>query len=122
MDSYLEAVGSDREKMNERLHIRINLIVGICILATSSIGIGSIARADNRGQPQSSGTVQKEKRVIKTTHASGTVEVKLTTESPDDKAAGTTVSRFSMEKQFRGDLEGTSKGEMLAVTTAVPGA
>jgi hypothetical protein len=107
--------------MNERLHIRTNLILGICILATSSVGIGSIAGSYNRGQPQSSGTVQKEKRVIKTTHARGAFEVKLTPQSPDDKAAGATVGRFSIDKQFRGDLEGTSKGEMLAVSTGVPG-
>lgn len=68
LDSYLEAVWGDGEKMNERLHIRTNLILGICVLATTSVGIGSIARAYKRGQPQSSGPVQKEKRVNKTTH------------------------------------------------------
>jgi len=66
-------------------------MLGICILATSSVGIGKMARAYNRGQPQSSGTVQKEKRVIKTTHASRTFGLKLTPQSPDDKAAGATV-------------------------------
>ncbi len=106
--------------MNERLHIRTNLMLGIFILASSSVGMGSIARA-YRGQPQSESTVQKEKRVIKTTHASGTFEVKLTPQSPDGKITGATVGRFSLDKQFRGDLEGTSKGEMLAVNTAVPG-
>jgi Protein of unknown function (DUF3224) len=58
--------------------------------------------------------------VIKT-HASGVFEVKMTPQSPDDKATGATVFRFSLDKRFRGDLEGTSKGEMLAVNTAVPG-
>ena len=70
---------------------------------------------------ESRNSVQKEKRLIKATHASGTFEVKLTPQAPDDKAAGATVGRFSLDKQFRGDLEGTSKGEMLAVSTAVPG-
>jgi hypothetical protein len=55
------------------------------------------------------------------THASGTFDVKLTPQTPDDKSAGATVSRMSIDKQFHGDLEATSKGEMLAVGTAVQG-
>jgi hypothetical protein len=53
------------------------------------------------------------------THASGTFEVKMTPQTPDDKSA--TVGRFSLDKQSQGNLEGTSKGEMLAVGTAVNG-
>ena len=53
-----------------------------------------------------------------TIHATGTFEVKMTPQTPD---AGSTVGRFSLDKQFHGDLEGTSKGEMLAVGTAVQG-
>ena len=47
--------------------------------------------------------------------------MKLTPQSPDDKAEGATVGRFSLDKSFKGDLEGTSKGEMLAVSTPVQG-
>ena len=54
-----------------------------------------------------------------TTHASGTFEVKMTPQTPDDKSAA--VARFSLDKRFQGDLEGNSKGEMLAVGTAVTG-
>lgn len=54
-----------------------------------------------------------------TTHASGTFDVKMTPQATDDKAA--VVGRFSLEKQFHGDLEGTSSGEMLAIGTAVSG-
>ncbi len=53
-----------------------------------------------------------------TTHASGTFEVKMTPQSPDE---GAVVGRFLLAKQFQGDLKGTSKGEMLAISTAVPG-
>ncbi|MEP6570358.1 MAG: DUF3224 domain-containing protein [Acidobacteriota bacterium] len=55
-----------------------------------------------------------------TTRASGTFDVKMTPQTPDDKGA-VAVGRFSLEKQFQGDLHGTSQGEMLAITTAVPG-
>ncbi len=56
-----------------------------------------------------------------TTHASGTFEVKMAPQTPDDKSAGAAVGRFSLDKQFDGDLEGTSTGEMLAVRTGVNG-
>jgi hypothetical protein len=55
------------------------------------------------------------------TRASGTFDVKLTPQPPDDKSAGTSVGRMSIDKQFHGDLEGTSKGEMLAVSTPIQG-
>ena len=56
-----------------------------------------------------------------TNHASGTFEVKLNPQSPEEKPDEPSVSRFSLDKKFQGDLEGTSKGEMLAVSTIVQG-
>jgi hypothetical protein len=55
------------------------------------------------------------------TQASGTFEVKLTPQPPDDPAAKITIGRMSINKQFHGDLEGVSQGQMLAVTTDVQG-
>jgi len=59
------------------------------------------------------------KETMMTTSAIGTFEVKLTPQTPDDKGAG--VGRMSIDKQFHGDLEAASKGEMLAVRTGVEG-
>ncbi|HME92157.1 MAG TPA: DUF3224 domain-containing protein [Myxococcaceae bacterium] len=56
-----------------------------------------------------------------TRHATGTFEVKLNPQAPDEKAAAATLGRMSIDKQFRGDLEGTSKGEMLTAVTNVKG-
>ena len=57
-----------------------------------------------------------------TTHASGTFNVKLTPQAPDDdKPESAAVGRLVLDKQFHGDLEATSKGQMLAVRTAVDG-
>ena len=54
--------------------------------------------------------------------ASGTFEVSLTPQPTDDAGGeGATLGRMSMEKQFRGDLEGTSRGEMLSASTGVEG-
>ena len=54
-------------------------------------------------------------------HASGTFEVKLSPQPPEDKAEGATLGRMSIDKQFHGDLEGTSKGQMLTAMTDVKG-
>ena len=53
-------------------------------------------------------------------HASGTFEVKLAPLA-DDKGQGSTLGRMSIDKQFHGDLEATSKGEMLTAMTEVKG-
>lgn len=52
-----------------------------------------------------------------TMHASGTFEVKITAQ--DDKSADTMRGRMLLNKQFHGDLEGSSEGQMLTGMTAV---
>jgi len=48
--------------------------------------------------------------------AKGPFEVKLTAQKPDSpQAEASGHGRMSIEKQFHGDLEGTSQGEMLSV-------
>ena len=56
-----------------------------------------------------------------TTRASGAFDVKLTPQASDDKAASALLSRMSIAKQFHGDLEATSHGEMLTAGTNVKG-
>jgi hypothetical protein len=57
-----------------------------------------------------------------TTRASGTFDVKLSPQAPDDdKPESAAVGRLVIDKQFHGDLEATSKGQMLAVRTGVEG-
>ena len=52
--------------------------------------------------------------------ATGTFDVKVTPQASDDKGDGA-VGRMTLDKQFHGDLEGTSKGQMLTAMTAVKG-
>ncbi|MBC7928983.1 MAG: DUF3224 domain-containing protein [Rubrivivax sp.] len=52
-------------------------------------------------------------------HASGTFEVKLSPQ--EDKVGDPTVGRMSIDKQFRGDLEAISRGQMLATRTETEG-
>ena len=53
------------------------------------------------------------------THATGTFEVKLDPQSPEDKAEGSSLGRMSIDKQFHGDLEATARGQMLTAVTDV---
>ena len=63
-------------------------------------------------------TYAQKNEVDVTNHAKGTFEVKLSPQ-PDNQVEG--LARMSIDKQFHGDLEATSKGEMLSATTDVKG-
>ena len=56
-----------------------------------------------------------------TVAAQGTFDVKLTPQAPDDPKADAAIGRMSIDKEFHGDLEGSSQGQMLAVMTDVKG-
>jgi Protein of unknown function (DUF3224) len=47
-------------------------------------------------------------------HAHGPFDVKIKPLDPYNKDDGAALSRMSIDKQFHGDLDATSKGEMLA--------
>ena len=49
-------------------------------------------------------------------HAAGTFEVKLVPQTDADSAVG----RMTIDKQFAGDIVGTSKGTMLALMSPTP--
>jgi Protein of unknown function (DUF3224) len=53
--------------------------------------------------------------------ATGTFEVKLTPQPPDDKSPDSPLGRMTIEKQLHGDLEATSIGQMLTAGTNVKG-
>ncbi|HEX6642643.1 MAG TPA: DUF3224 domain-containing protein [Thermoanaerobaculia bacterium] len=56
-----------------------------------------------------------------TTTVRGTFEVKMQPLPPYNDAEGATAGRFALDKQFRGELEATSKGEMLTGGTVTKG-
>jgi hypothetical protein len=60
------------------------------------------------------------KEAAKAMHAKGTFEVKLAPLASPELPDGV-LGRMSIDKQFHGDLEGTSKGEMLMASTEVKG-
>jgi hypothetical protein len=54
-----------------------------------------------------------------TNRATGSFDVKIVPLANDTPAEGASLGRMSIDKQFHGDLEGTSKGEMLTAGTAI---
>jgi len=61
-----------------------------------------------------------QKEAVVTNHARGTFDVKVMPQAADNPAGGP-FSRLFLDKQFHGDLDGTSKGQMLGAGTAVEG-
>ena len=54
--------------------------------------------------------------------ATGSFDVKVTPQKPDTQVArAANLSRLTIDKRFHGDLEGISKGEMLALQSEVKG-
>lgn len=54
-----------------------------------------------------------------TTRAAGTFDVKVVPQEPDAYSAGGTLGRMTIDKVLHGDLEGTSKGQMLTAMTSI---
>jgi hypothetical protein len=73
--------------------------------------------------PQNPPSTPKEtpKTTTMTKRASGTFEVKLSPQAPDDKSEASAIGRMLLDKQFHGDLEAVGKGQMLAHSTATQG-
>lgn len=66
--------------------------------------------------------VQELKGVAMRNHAKGTFEVKISAQKADNKESESAgLSRMSIDKQFQGELEAKSTGEMLSVMTEVKG-
>jgi Protein of unknown function (DUF3224) len=100
--------------MATRFRTGAGLAAGICLCSTLTAGAS---------EPQTPSPVPNpgSKEVLMTAHATGTFEVKLTPQAPDNASADPPLGRMSIEKQIQGDLVGTSTGQMLAAMTAVKG-
>jgi len=61
------------------------------------------------------------KDVLMTGHAIGTFDVKVVPQAADDQSKPAAIARMSIDKQFHGGLEGTSRVEMLTANTDVKG-
>jgi Protein of unknown function (DUF3224) len=102
------------------------LAEGVALLRTRSIlsrlfGCGAGAGHTNRFGSLSVVDLCHHDRGDHMTRADGTFEVKLSPQAADDQGGGAALGRMLIDKQFHGDLEATSKGQMLAHMTGVKG-
>ena len=102
-----------KDFMKDRSCTNIGFIAAFCLLLCMATVVNSQtkSKAKNRNM--------KEKIVTK--HATGTFEVKMAPQPAEEKVGDPTVGRMSLDKTFCGDIEGTSKGQMLAVRSEVEG-
>src|ERR1700674_4736268 len=98
--------------MKKRSGAGSSVIALLCLC----LGFGAWAHTQTRSSDPNTG----HKGAVMAAHASGPFEVKLNPQS-DDKVGDPTVGRMSIDKQFHGDLEATSKGQMLTAMTDVKG-
>ena len=99
--------------MNLGARAAAGVVAGICL----AVSLGTPARAQT--SPPATGTAHTE--AVVANRASGTFEVKLAPQPTAHDAGGAVLGRMSIDKEFHGDLEAASKGEMLAAGTAVSG-
>lgn len=68
---------------------------------------------------QASGSGAAQKGAAMQGHASGAFDVKLSPQ--DDKTGDAALGRMTIDKQFHGDLDATSQGQMLSAVTETKG-
>lgn len=88
----------------------------VCLAVTCAWLCGNVATM-TFASPHESRDGKKE--LALGTRASGTFDVKLSPLASEDVKDGASLGRMSIDKQFHGDLEGTSTGEMLTAGTPV---
>jgi hypothetical protein len=94
------------------------------LVAMNLVGPAAAQTAPAQTSPAQTVPIQKapiQKGTAVSAHASGPFDVTITPQSADDKVGDPTVGRMSIDKQFHGDLEATSKGQMLAAMTEFKG-
>jgi hypothetical protein len=92
---------------------------GANFILITSIGVflccGALAYTD----VQSSNSIVSQKGKKMSKRASGTFEVKMTPQEQQEKAENGSFGRMLLDKQFHGDIEAMSKGEMMVAGTEV---
>jgi hypothetical protein len=83
-------------------------------LLTIVLGLASARAASSPAEGTPKGSTMA-------THASGSFDVTMTPQGPEDKAEGSTMGRMSIDKHFLGDLDATSRGQALMGVSDVPG-
>jgi hypothetical protein len=91
----------------------LTTVIAVTAVVCAAISFGLVSSAYAQTAPVQKGTSMP-------IHATGPFDVKLAPQT-DDKVGDPTVGRMSIDKQFHGDLEATSKGQMLTAMTEIKG-
>lgn len=101
---------------------RANSITIICFMLVSSAVAQVRLHTPFQSQASSVQSNPAAREAAMTNHASGPFDVKVIPQKPDNKEAeSANLGRMSLDKQFHGDLEAVSKGEMLSAMSEVKG-
>jgi Protein of unknown function (DUF3224) len=95
----------------------IRTACGVSTIVFFGMAVGSLPRIS--AQARDSGVPTKGPAMSQ--RGNGTFEVKLTPMPTEDKSEGATLGRMTIDKQYHGDLEAKSKGEMLTAGTSIKG-
>src|SRR5271156_637309 len=95
--------------------VRALVIATICLFFAAALASFAYSRTHSPIQTAAQNGVPVTK------HATGPFDVKLAPQGEDDKAESTTLARYSLDKQYHGDLDATAKGTMLTAGTDVKG-
>jgi len=92
---------------------QVHIVVRAATIVALALGVGAATSAQTPLTNHSGASVTK--------RASGTFDVKVTPQPADNYADGSALGRLTLDKQFHGDLDATSKGQMLSGGTSVKG-
>ena len=95
--------------MTNRFRVVTRVALGLCLC----FGYAAFT------QTQSPGSTDTNKKSKVNGHASGSFEITMVRQPITEEETKTISVRMTSDKQFHGDLEGTSTGEMLGAYTAV---
>jgi hypothetical protein len=95
--------------MTNRFRLVTRVALGLCLC----FGYAAFT------QTQSPGPTDTKKESKVNGHASGSFEIQMVRQPITEEEAKTISVRMTSEKQFHGDLEGASTGEMLGIFTAI---
>jgi Protein of unknown function (DUF3224) len=102
-------------KKEMQTRVRASAIATICLFLAAGLAAFAYTR------PHSPIQIAAQTGAPVTKHATGPFDVKLVPQGEDDKAQGSSLARYSLDKHYHGDLDATASGTMLTAGTDVKG-
>ena len=101
--------------MTNQFRVMTRVVLGLALC----FGYAALTQTQSHGSTGKNGPADTNQEPKVNGHASGSFEIKMVRQPITEEETKTISVRMTSDKQFHGDLEGTSTGEMLGVFTAV---